>query len=373
MIFFPAPGVGVVILLVVASMLISAGLTVLFSREGSPLHILDHPNDRSLHERPMPRSGGPAMVLAIFIAGGVAGMAGPLMGSAPGLLPGFALVAGISFLEDRWGIPPQIRLLVHFGAALLLVRGGLTLATLQVPGLDIEWPLWLATLATVLYVTWMANLYNFMDGIDGLASGAAVIGFCTFAVLGYRAGDPLFMLASLVVAAAAAGFLLFNFAPARCFMGDTGSLTLGFLVAGFTLWGSYQWIIPIWISVLVFSPFIVDATATLLRRVARRERFWEPHRTHYYQRVVRLGWSHRRTVLVEYVLMGVCASAAALALRAPVPARWAILAAAALTYAILIFAIRRAERRGAGAAVAPDRRPSPPLTDPSRGPAGIEG
>jgi UDP-N-acetylmuramyl pentapeptide phosphotransferase/UDP-N-acetylglucosamine-1-phosphate transferase len=335
------------VLAIVLALILSAALTRLFSGEASLLYVPDHPNERSLHDHPVPRSGGPAMVMAMLVAGGVGGLVGPVLEAAPGLLPGGALVACISFLEDRWGVSPSIRLLAHFAAALMLVEGGLTLATLQMPGLDIEWPFWLATLATMLYVTWMANLYNFMDGIDGLASGMAVIGFATFGALGYRAGDPLFMSASLVVAAAAAGFLIFNFAPARCFMGDTGSLTLGFLVAGFTLWGSYQWIIPIWISVLVFSPFVVDATVTLLRRLVRRERFWEPHRTHIYQRVVRLGWSHRRTILAGYALMGVCAIAAVLAVRAPVTTRWTILCAAALLYTLLIVAVRRAERGGA--------------------------
>jgi UDP-N-acetylmuramyl pentapeptide phosphotransferase/UDP-N-acetylglucosamine-1-phosphate transferase len=357
-------------LAILLALLISAGLTWLFSREGSWFYVVDDPNERSLHEHPMPRSGGPAMVVAILMAGGVAGLAQPLMEAAPGLLPGFALVAGISFLEDSRGVPPLIRLMVHFAAALLLVHGGLTLATLQFPGLDIEWQFWLATVATVLYVTWMANLYNFMDGIDGFASGMAVIGFSTFAVLGYRAGDPTFMTASLIVAAAAAGFLLFNFAPARCFMGDTGSLTLGFLVAGFTLWGSYQWIIPIWISILVFSPFVVDATVTLLRRVVRRERFWEPHRTHFYQRVVRLGWSHRRTVLVLYALMGACSIAAVLALRAPIPARWVILATAAVLYTALILSVRRAERHGPRERTEPGRAELP--TEQRHGPARIE-
>jgi UDP-N-acetylmuramyl pentapeptide phosphotransferase/UDP-N-acetylglucosamine-1-phosphate transferase len=218
----------------------------------------------------------------------------------------------------------------------------------------------------------MANLYNFMDGIDGLAGGMAVIGFTTFAMLGYRASDPLFMTASLIVAAATGGFLIFNYVPARCFMGDTGSLTLGFLVAGFTLWGSYQWIIPIWISVLLFSPFIVDATVTLLRRMVRRERFWEPHRTHFYQRVIGLGWSHRRTVLVEYGLMGACAGAAVLALQAPVWARWSILVAAALLYTVLIFAIWLAERRRVSTPVSPGPPPASPVTKYPPGPSGVE-
>jgi hypothetical protein len=172
-----------------------------------------------------------------------------------------------------------------------------------------------------------------------------MFGFGAFAVLGYRAGDPVFMTASLIVAAAAVGFLSFNFPPARCFMGDTGSSTLGFLAAAFALWGSYQWIIPIWISLLVFSPFVVDATVTLLRRVARRERFWEAHDTHYYQRLIRAGWTHRRTVIAAYGLMAFCSVAAAVALHAPVPGRWAVLGVVACAYLVVIRAIHGVEQR----------------------------
>lgn len=96
---------------------------------------------------------------------------------------------------------------------------------------------------------------------------------------------------------------LFNFPPARIFMGDTGSATLGLLVAGFSLWGIRVDLFPLWFPMLVFSPFIVDATVTLIRRVLRKEKVWQAHRTHYYQRLSLAGWGHRKTVVVEYGLM----------------------------------------------------------------------
>jgi UDP-N-acetylmuramyl pentapeptide phosphotransferase/UDP-N-acetylglucosamine-1-phosphate transferase len=334
-----------IVAIAACALLLSAALTFWVSSKGSPLFVLDHPNQRSLHARPVPRSGGVAIVLAMALTGAGAGLVPAVQHAAPGLLAGFLLVAGVSFIEDRWGVPVPVRLLVHLMAALLLVRGGLSLATLMIPGAAIEWPSWLATVATLLFVVWMANLYNFMDGIDGLAGGMAVLGFAAFAVLGYRAGDTAYMATSLIVTMAAAGFLLFNFPPARCFMGDTGASTLGYLVAAFALWGSYQFIIPIWISVLVFSPFVVDATVTLLRRVGRRERFWEPHHTHYYQRLIRVGWSHRRTALAEYALMTICALAAAVALQAPPSGRWAVLFTVAALYAVLMHCVARLERR----------------------------
>jgi UDP-N-acetylmuramyl pentapeptide phosphotransferase/UDP-N-acetylglucosamine-1-phosphate transferase len=335
-----------------SALLVASWLSSRFARPGSPFHVLDHPNERSLHARPTPRSGGAAIAFGIVAGVLVSGAAGAIAAAAPGLVPGFIIVAAVSLIEDRRGVPIALRLLAHLAAALLLVRGGLTLSTLSIPGLDLAWPVWLGTGATVLYTAWMINLYNFMDGIDGLAGGMAVIGFGGFAVLGLLAGSPPFAIASIVVAAAAAGFLVFNFPPARCFMGDAGSCSLGFLAAGFALWGSYQWIIPLWISVLLFSPFILDATLTLLRRIVRGERFWEPHDSHYYQRLVRLGWTHRQTVLAEYGAMLLCAGAGMLALRAEPFWKWVILGCVALGYAVGIALLTRAERaarRGRGA------------------------
>ncbi len=163
----------------------------------------------------------------------------------------------------------------------------------------------------------MTNLYNFMDGSDGLAGGMAAIGFASLAGGAWMSGDDAAFIECAIVAAASTAFLLFNFPPARLFMGDAGSVPLGFLAAALSLsgWRDGDW--PFWFPVAVFAPFIVDATATLLKRAAARERIWEAHNTHYYQRVVRMGWSHRRTALAEYALMLACGVTALWALREP--------------------------------------------------------
>jgi UDP-N-acetylmuramyl pentapeptide phosphotransferase/UDP-N-acetylglucosamine-1-phosphate transferase len=149
----------------------------------------------------------------------------------------------------------------------------------------------------------MINVYNFMDGSDGLAGGMALFGFGFYGGAAWLAGDSAFASVNFAVAAAAAGFLFFNFHPARIFMGDAGSVTLGFLVAALGLLGWQQGHWPAWFPVLVFSPFIVDASLTLARRLLRGEKVWQAHREHYYQRLVRMGYGHRVTALLEYVLM----------------------------------------------------------------------
>ena len=163
-------------------------------------------------------------------------------------------------------------------------------------------------------MAWIVNLYNFMDGMDGFAGGMTVIGFTTLAALCASRGAAELAAMSLAVAASALGFLLFNFPPARIFMGDLGSSLLGYLCAVAMLSAESSASIPLWISALVFSPFIVDASVTLARRTLAGERPWRAHRDHFYQRLVRLGWGHRKTVVCEYGLMLACAVSAAAAL-----------------------------------------------------------
>jgi UDP-N-acetylmuramyl pentapeptide phosphotransferase/UDP-N-acetylglucosamine-1-phosphate transferase len=162
----------------------------------------------------------------------------------------------------------------------------------------------------VLAIGWITNLYNFMDGSDGLAGGMAVIGFAAYALAAAVVGHTPLAATSLAIAAAALGFLVYNFPPARIFMGDVGSIPLGFLAGALGVVGWRDDVWPLWFPLLVFGPFIGDATITLLKRAARRERVWQAHREHYYQRLVRMGLGHRGTALLGYAAMLFCAAAA---------------------------------------------------------------
>ncbi|MFN2643931.1 MAG: glycosyltransferase family 4 protein [Burkholderiales bacterium] len=253
---------------------------------------LDRPNERSLHARPVPRTGGLAV-----LAGTLSSVA---FGAAPLWLP-LALagaLALVSFIDDLRGVRTLGRLGVHLGAAGLLVWYVVT-------PLDIT-----AALVLVLAVAWLTNLYNFMDGSDGLAGGMTLIGFGAYAVAAWLGADSPLLTLDMAIAFAAAGFLCFNFPPARIFLGDVGSVPLGFLAAALGLIGWQADVWPLWFPLLVFAPFIGDATLTLLRRLVRGQRIWQPHREHYYQRLVRLGAGHRGTALLAYALMLACALAA---------------------------------------------------------------
>lgn len=270
----------------------SALLTWWLASGASPLAMLDHPNARSLHTRAVSRSGGIAILISVALGWAILMIWHGMPKGMIWIVLSTAIVAVISLLDDIVGLSPRARLPVHVLAAFLLIAGGFG------PG----WG-WVGDMLGVVGIVWMLNLFNFMDGMDGFAGGMTLAGFGFLGGAGWMMGAGSYALYCWTVSAGVLGFLWFNFPPARIFMGDAGSATLGLMAAALSLWGVRLQLFPAWFPLLVFSPFIVDATVTLLRRGLRGERVWEAHRRHYYQRLVRAGWGHRKTVLAEYVLM----------------------------------------------------------------------
>ena len=288
---------------------------------------LDIPNARSLHPAPVPRGGG----LAIWV-GWLAGTLW-LPGAKPWLGPLLAVIA-VSLLDDLRGVHPALRLIVQAAAAGVWIW-------LAQPQLN-------AVLA-ILIIVWMANLYNFMDGSDGLAGAMALVGFGAYAAAAWLAGSAGTAL-FLALAAASLPFLVKNLPPARVLMGDVGAVPLGFLAAVFGImgWQAQWW--PAWFPVVVFLPFIGDATLTLGVRALRGARIWEAHREHHYQRLVRIGWGHGRTLALYAALMvGTAVSALAGLAWAPEAAGAVLLsswgAALGLIFGLIAYHSRR---RGVG-------------------------
>lgn len=248
---------------------------------------LDRPNERSLHSQPVPRSGGLAVM-----AGSLCAL---LLIDLPGrwvLLAALALLIGISLADDFRNLSAGLRFAVHGVAAAWV-------AVWLLPD-SLGWPL---ALAAVPAMVWMTNLFNFMDGSDGLAGGMALCGFATLGVAALIAGDAGMAALCLSIAAAALAFLRVNWHPARIFMGDGGSVPLGFAAAALGLAGVARGLWPAWLPLLAFSMFIFDASVTLARRGLRGEKVWQAHRTHYYQRMVRMGLGHASTAKLCYVAM----------------------------------------------------------------------
>ncbi|WP_151702917.1 MraY family glycosyltransferase [Nitrincola alkalilacustris] len=290
-------------------------LTGFMLRYALSRNILDVPNDRSSHSQPTPRGGGLAFVatfltvVAVYAAFTLDTLG---WGVVLALILGGGLIALIGFQDDRIYIPVRYRLLVHFIAAIwgIYCLGGLP--DMPVFGVEIKFG-WAGWLFAAFYMVWLLNLYNFMDGLDGLASLEAVT-VCIGGALAYwvamvTSGQAVSLtdsaiLLPLFLAASVFGFLLWNFPPAKIFMGDVGSGFLGFTIGMLSLHAA--WIEPqlFWSWVILLAVFVVDATYTLLCRLVRGEQIYRAHRTHAFQYASRMLGSHR-SVTVNVALINV--------------------------------------------------------------------
>jgi UDP-N-acetylmuramyl pentapeptide phosphotransferase/UDP-N-acetylglucosamine-1-phosphate transferase len=315
------------------SMLIAAGLSTLAlllieSGRGRLPH--DHPTGRSLHERPVTRIGGLA-IWAGFLP--VALLAPSPVAGGPAWLIAWLAVAAVSLADDWRGVHPALRLGVHAVAALALAMamGGGEAARGSAPMSA------LAVAAAALAFVWSANLFNFMDGNDGLAAVMAICGFGAYGAAAMRVGAPCETF--LALAAATLVFLAVNVPPARTFMGDGGSVPLGFLAAVFGFAGARAGTWPEWFPVLVFLPFAADATVTVVRRLASGAHLFEAHKTHYYQRLHRMGAGHGGTLLFYGVLIAGTSASALFTLATAPAAGWPVLGAWAAAIAMLFAGI----------------------------------
>lgn len=255
--------------------------------------ILDIPNVRSSHAAPTPRGGGLAIVAAFLGALVFLVFAGLLRFNVVIVLIGAGgAVAATGYLDDRKTLPASIRFCVHILAAILavLLVGGIAEQTLRNVGMH---GIWAGSLLALVALTWSTNLFNFMDGIDGIAGSEAVFVAGAGALLNWRyGGDTGLTAAMLVLAAATSGFLIWNWPPARIFMGDVGSGFLGFTLAVLGLAASRHGVIPIEVWMILGGIFLVDATVTLLTRMMRGDRWFEAHRLHAYQNLTSRWRAH---------------------------------------------------------------------------------
>jgi len=278
--------------LLLAAGLASLLLTAALRRYALARSLLDIPNARSSHTLPTPRGGGLSFVLVYLLA--IVGLAAAgVLATAPllALLGAGGLVALIGFMDDHGHIAARWRLLGHFVAAGwgLYWLGGLP--PLVVFGLPLS-AAWLGVIIGLLFLVWLLNLYNFMDGIDGIASIEAICVCLGGALLYWLSGQTDAIWLPMLLAVTVAGFLFWNFPPARIFMGDAGSGFLGMVLGLLALQAA--WINPLlfWGWLILLGVFVVDATYTLVRRLVRGERVYEAHRSHAYQFASRRHGSH---------------------------------------------------------------------------------
>ncbi len=268
--------------------------------------MLDIPNERSSHSRPTPRGGG--FAIAVTTLGGIA-LASSLnwvpRDLAIALVGGGLMIATVGWIDDHRSLSPLTRFTVQFISAawamywlggLPSLSLGIFVARLGLAGLFLG----------ALGIVWAINLYNFVDGIDGLAAGEAVSTGVIGGLLLIGMGHPALALISLLIAAANLGFLPLNWSPARLFMGDAGSGLLGYLFATLAIASENSGAIPLMLWVLLLGVFIFDATVTLCRRIAQGHSWHHAHHSHAYQRLVQAGRTHAQVssmiLLFNFVL-----------------------------------------------------------------------
>ena len=266
-------------------------------------NLLDIPNERSSHSTATPRGGGLAIVVTCLISLLVIAISNELTSSVLfAFLGAGVLVALIGFIDDLSHLAPQWRLLTHFAAAMWVLAWLGGLPKIDFFGVLIH-PGWIGNALALVILVWLVNLYNFMDGIDGLAASETIFVACAVLLFAILDNQHELQLVAIILIASTLGFLIWNWPPAKIFLGDVGSGFLGVVLGVSAWWSIGEDIIPIWTWLILLGIFIVDATSTLIRRIIERERWYEAHRAHAYQHASRRWGSHSKitiSVLFRY-------------------------------------------------------------------------
>lgn len=308
-----------------AAVVASAVGTGLVRHYAYQLHLLDLPEMRRAHRQPTPRGGGMA-IAAVVLAGLSIQLWQQQLSAELGmaLLGGGVLIAVIGILEDHRPLPRSLRLLVHITAAVWAMIW-LPGPALGVPALATVWAL-LAHAMELFGLVWLINLYNFMDGIDGLAASEAV--FVALAALVLLDQPSSLSIPLGLIVAASVGFLLWNWPPAMIFMGDSGSCFLGFMLGASALASVRQAVLPLGCWLILLGVFLIDASLTLVQRMLAGERWYEPHRSHAYQHAAQRWHSHAWVTLAVWGLnLGWLGPWAWLARLSPMRSPWLVLVA----------------------------------------------
>jgi Fuc2NAc and GlcNAc transferase len=304
--------------------------------------MLDHPNDRSSHTTPTPRGGGLA-VISTFIIGVLLGATLSLIQYRYAITLGLGVLAlgMVGWIDDARSLRPAVRLAIHVVVATwtTYMLGGFPALQFGSVALALG-PI--GSLLAILAIVWSINLFNFMDGIDGLAASQAVLIFTTVAALLWMRGDNSLALLAAIAAAASAGFLAWNWPPARIFLGDVGSGPIGYLIAAIALASENRGSVPLLAIVIIYGVFICDASVTLVRRFRRGSRLTQAHRDHAYQRLTRAWGSHKLVTIWTAGVTGLLAVIATLGVTNERLLLPSLVGAALLLTALLIAVERRA-------------------------------
>lgn len=296
--------VTLIVLLLFSVVLASVLLTKQVRKIATASERLDRPNERSLHGAPIPRGGGLAFAIVSILVWCLLAVALSVsFATLAGLILPLSVLALIGWLDDKHNLKIPVRLFAQLLASVLalILLGGLD--QIKIAGVTLNLSL-LAWPVTILWVIWLVNLYNFMDGIDGIASVQGIVAATTMGIWYVVRSETGMGLICFVLAAAVTGFLYYNWPPAKIFMGDAGSLFLGGFFAIQTIIATVNFGIPFDAILILLGVFLADASVTLVRRMLRGEKWWQAHRSHFYQRAVQSNLSHA-TVSLSVLMLSI--------------------------------------------------------------------
>ena len=289
---------------------VACGLTALVKNYALHINMLDSPNDRTLHQGDIPRGGGLSIVITMILALILIWLRWPLL-IMPFLLATIGLLGLLGWVDDRYGLGPLVKIGVQLLVAFLVVGYIGVLGGVDIGGYTIAFGS-AASVLSVLWVIWLTNVYNFMDGIDGIAASYAAVVACVMGIWFALDQNGALSVFCYIIMAAALGFLIWNWAPARIFMGDVGSVTLGGVFAVLAIIGNYYHDVPLIAYIVLFGVFLFDTIVTMLRRLLQGKIIWRPHREHFYQRAVGLGLGHAQVTIGVVITSLVLAALASL-------------------------------------------------------------
>lgn len=305
----------VFILPIAISFIVSLLLIPFVKKFAIKIGAVDKPNKRKVHQKIMPRLGGFAIFISFMIGYFI---------FIPGqfklwpILFGASIMVFVGIMDDWKGLSAPVKFFGQLIAATVTVIGGIQIDFITIPNGDIIHFGWTAIPITILWIVAITNAINFIDGLDGLAAGISSIATITISVLALSLGHPIIALLGLILLGSTLGFLVFNFYPAKIFMGDTGSMFLGYMISVLSVIGLTKSaaIFSLLIPIIILAVPIIDTTFAIIRRLVQKKPISAPDKFHLHHCILRLGFSHRQAVVLIYLLSALFSLAAILFTRA---------------------------------------------------------
>ena len=286
--------------LIIFSMIVSLILTPIVIAVSKKLDIVDRPNFRKIHTKPISMLGGSAILLSFFIG---IWLGAPIEREIKPLLLGAIVIYLVGLIDDLYDLKPVLKLIGQIIAASIVVVYGVTIDFISIPiGPTIHFG-WLSIPITIFWIVAITNAINLIDGLDGLAAGVSTIALVTIAFIAILQGNIFIIMICSVLIGSLLGFLVFNFHPAKIFLGDSGALLLGFIIGFLSLLGFKNiTFISLFFPIVILAVPFIDTLFAMIRRVKRGQHIMQADKSHLHHKLLDLGYTHRQTVILIYAM-----------------------------------------------------------------------